>query len=66
MSDQSSKRRQRDSERIDVYRDRECRYWSKKLGVSADKIRDAVRAVGTVAKDVERRLRDEAEVTRTA
>jgi hypothetical protein len=56
----------RDRDRIDVRQEHECRYWSEKLGVRADKIKDAVKAVGPLAKDVERYLRDDAEVARSA
>ena len=66
MEDTSSERGQRDRDRIDVNQDQNCRYWGEKLGVSSDKIKDAVKKVGPVAKDVERHLRNEAEISRSA
>jgi hypothetical protein len=66
MPEEAKDRAPRDTDRIDVGRDEDCRYWSDKLGVSAEKIRDAVKAVGSRAKDVEHHLRDDAEVSRSA
>ena len=53
-------------DRIDVTQEHECRYWGEKLHVSVDKIKDTVKQVGSLAKDVEHHLRNEAEVSRTA
>jgi hypothetical protein len=41
-----------DRNRIDVYEDYELRYWSKKFGVTKERLEAAVRKVGTNAEDV--------------
>jgi hypothetical protein len=46
-----------DRQRINVDQDYELRYWSDRLGVSADELRQAVRDVGPMADAVERHLR---------
>ena len=66
MPEESKDRSPRDSDRIDVNRHEDCRYWGEKLGVSTEKIKDAVKAVGSRAKDVERHLKGDAEVSRSA
>ena len=66
MPDDSRVRSPRDSDRIDVSRNEDCRYWGEKLGVSAERIKEAVTAVGARAKDVERHLKGDAEVSRSA
>jgi hypothetical protein len=66
MPEDAKDRGHRNRDRIDISQDQECRYWSEKLGVSSDKIRDAVKQVGPMAKDVEHHLRDDAEVSRSA
>ena len=66
MEENSSERGQRDRDRIDVNQDQNCRYWGEKLGVSLDKIKDAVRKVGPMAKDVEHHLRNSADISRSA
>ena len=43
-------------QRIDVARDQECRYWSEKLGISAERLRRAVKEVGPWVEDVRRHL----------
>ena len=45
-----------DRDRINVNEDYELRYWSEKFGVSADQLKEAVKAVGTAVKDVEAHL----------
>lgn len=42
-----------DRDRINVSEDYELQYWSKKFGISAEKLKSAVKAVGTSAKAVE-------------
>jgi len=42
-----------DRKRIDVNQDYELRDWSDKFGVSKEKLKEAVDAVGTYADDVE-------------
>jgi len=66
MPDDARGRGHRDRDSIDITHDEECRYWSDKLGVSTDKIKDAVRAVGPRAKDVEHHLRNDADIARSA
>ena len=45
-----------DRKRIDVSQEHELRDWSKKFGVSADRLIEAVQAVGTQADKVRRHL----------
>jgi hypothetical protein len=66
MPEDAKDRGHRNRDRIDITQEQECRYWGEKLGVSGDKIKDAVRQVGPMAKDVEHHLRDDAEVSRSA
>ena len=58
MSDDKSKAGGQDRKRINVDQDYEVRDWSKRLGVSADKLRAAVKAVGDRVDDVERHLKN--------
>jgi hypothetical protein len=51
MADDKSKQAA-DRNRIDVYEDYELRYWSKKFGVTKERLEAAVRKVGTNAEDV--------------
>jgi hypothetical protein len=57
MADDLSKRDSQDRSRISVHEDYEVRYWSKKFGVSADKLKAAVQRVGNSAKAVEKELK---------
>ncbi|MFD2146034.1 DUF3606 domain-containing protein [Mucilaginibacter antarcticus] len=41
-----------DRDRINVNENYELEYWTKELGISAEKLRDAVKEVGTTAKAV--------------
>lgn len=66
MDENSTERGERNRDRIDVNQDQDCRYWCEKLGVSSEKIKDAVKKVGPMAKDVERHLRNTAEMPRSA
>jgi len=45
-----------DRDRINVNEDYELRDWSKSLGVSADRLKEAVRKVGPMVEDVRRAL----------
>jgi hypothetical protein len=45
-----------DRDRINVNENYELQHWSEKFGVSHDKLKAAVKAVGTSAKDVEEYL----------
>ena len=57
MSDDKSKPGGQDRKRINVDEDYEVRDWSKRLGVSVEKLRAAVKAVGDRVDDVERHLK---------
>ncbi|MGN6479883.1 DUF3606 domain-containing protein [Luteibacter sp.] len=52
MSDDKTNRGPADAQRINVNEDYEVRYWTKELGVSEDKLRETVKRVGVMAKDV--------------
>ena len=54
MPDDARGRGHRDRDRIDITHDEECRYWSDKLGVSTDKIKDAVKGVVTTMIQTEK------------
>ena len=45
-----------DRDRINVNEDYELRDWSKSLGVSVDRLKEAVRKVGPMVSDVRRAL----------
>ena len=57
MSDNLNQRGGQDRKRIDVSQEHELRDWSKKFGVTPDRLKEAVRAVGTQADKVEEHLR---------
>ena len=46
MTDNTGPRDRRDSQRIDVHDEHECRYWSTRHGVSQERLRQAVREAG--------------------
>ncbi|MBN8727705.1 MAG: DUF3606 domain-containing protein [Xanthomonadales bacterium] len=56
MSDDRSLRGAQDRLRVNVNEDHEVRYWTGKWGVTEQQLRDAVKRVGPMAKDVERAL----------
>ncbi|WNH50566.1 DUF3606 domain-containing protein [Stenotrophomonas aracearum] len=56
MTDDKSKTGGPDRERINVNEDYELQYWTKALGVSADVVREAVKAVGPTAAAVRQHL----------
>jgi hypothetical protein len=56
MADDLKKTGRQDDERINVEQDHELTYWSEKLGVSRDKLREAVAKAGPLVKNVERQL----------
>ena len=53
MSDDPKKKGPADAARVNVHEDYEVEHWTKKFGCSAAKLKDAVKAVGVMAKDVE-------------
>ena len=57
MADDLTNRGPRDRDRIDVNQDHELRYWTKKFNCTATELRDAVKAVGTMADNVEAYLK---------
>ena len=57
MSDDKSKTGGQDRQRINLSEDYEVASWSKKFGISAKQLRDAVKQVGDRAEDVERHLK---------
>jgi hypothetical protein len=57
MSDDKTNRGSPDRDRINMNQEHEVRYWSQKLGVTAEELRRAVEAVGPTASAVEKRLR---------
>ena len=57
MSDDKSKTGGQDRQRINLNEDYEVADWSKKFGISAKQLRDAVKQVGDRADDVERHLK---------
>lgn len=56
MSDDLRKRGGQDRTRIDVNQDYELRDWAKKFGVTPQQLKEAVKAVGDRAADVEKHL----------
>jgi hypothetical protein len=52
MSDDKSKSHGQDRQRINVNEDYELRDWSKSLGVTPERLKEAVRAVGDRADKV--------------
>lgn len=56
MADDKTKRGPADATRVNVNEDYELHYWSHKFGVTADKLRDAVKKVGPMAEDVRKEL----------
>ncbi|OQZ07374.1 MAG: DUF3606 domain-containing protein [Planctomycetes bacterium UTPLA1] len=56
MSDNLKIKRPLDAKKINVNESWELDYWTKTLGVSADRLRQAVRTVGPMVDDVKRHL----------
>lgn len=56
MTDDRTKTGAADRDRINVNEDYELQYWTKALGVSADELRAAVKAVGPTAAAVREHL----------
>ena len=57
MGDDKSKTGRSDRDRINVNEDYELRDWSQKLGVSPERLKEAVKKVGPMADDVKKELR---------
>jgi hypothetical protein len=60
MADDKSKRGSRDRKLISLSEKYEVRYWSKKFGVTPDRLRQVVEKVGHSAKAVEEELKSAA------
>lgn len=56
MADDLTNRGPGDRTRINVHEAHELAYWTKTLGVSADELRAAVKAVGVMVEDVRKHL----------
>ena len=56
MPDDTSSRGGQDRQRINVNQEHECRYWTEKFGIDADRLREVVKKVGPMVADVEREL----------
>ena len=56
MADDKTKKGPADSSRINVNEDYEVDYWTQALGISEEKLKEAVDAVGTSAKAVREHL----------
>lgn len=56
MPDDLTKRGQPDRSLINMSEDHEVRYWTKHLGVSREKLEEAVRKVGNSASAVRKEL----------
>jgi hypothetical protein len=52
MPDNTGARDRRDTQRIDVHDEQECRYWSTRFGVSPERLRQAVREAGPAVQAV--------------
>lgn len=56
MPDDPKKRGPADRSRINVHESWELKYWTEALGVSAAKLKAAVKKVGPMVKDVRKEL----------
>lgn len=56
MTDDKNLRAPRDAERVNVNEDYEVRYWCRKWDVSEPQLRDAVKRVGVMSRDVAKAL----------
>lgn len=56
MADDKTKTGGQDRQRINVNEDYELRGWAKKFNVTPEQLKEAVKAAGTNAMDVERHL----------
>jgi hypothetical protein len=56
MADDKSQRGPQDAKRINIQEDYEVRYWSKTMGVSPERLKQAVEKAGVMAEDVRKEL----------
>jgi hypothetical protein len=57
MPDDPTKKKPQDSSRVNVHENYEVEYWTKKFGVSPQQLKDAVKKVGPMVKDVQKELK---------
>ena len=57
MSDDTTKRGKQDRDRINIQEPHEVEYWTNRLGVSEEELRDAVERVGPMVEDVQREIK---------
>jgi len=57
MVDTTGEIGRQDDARINVNQDHELTYWSRKFGVSRERLREAVARAGPLVRNVERELR---------
>jgi hypothetical protein len=57
MADDKTKTRPQDAQRINIHEEYELEYWTKKFGITADKLRTVVAKVGVMAAAVEKELK---------
>ena len=57
MADDLKQTGKADDTRINIEQDHEVSYWSEKLGMSRDQLRNAVAKAGPMVRNVERALR---------
>lgn len=57
MADDKTVRGGQDRQRIDIHENYEVRDWARKLGVTPEALKAAVKAVGDRADEVEKHLR---------
>ncbi len=57
MADDTSLRNGQDRQRIDIHQDFELRDWAKKFDTTPEQLKEAVKAVGDHAEDVEMYLK---------
>ena len=56
MADDPHKKGAADRDRINIHEDYEVEYWTKRLHVNREKLKQAVGKVGVMVKDVEAEL----------
>lgn len=56
MPDDKTKTAPQDASRINIHEIYEVEYWTKRLGVTAEQLREAVQKAGTSARAVEEEL----------
>ena len=57
MPDNTTKTNPQDAKRINVHEDYEVQYWTKRFGVTPEKLKAAVSKVGVMVDDVEAELK---------